>query len=216
MVRSRSSTAATFTHIPARGNWPVASGRRRSEHVVTISWVDRTRRFVVVSGLPGSGKSTLARQIAPPLRLQLIDTDDFLEMLLDRYTTVDSALRFRLSRQADDDMRTAAEASSGAVLVSFWRREELSATAGTPTGWLRSLPNVVEVHCACSPAIAEQRFLARRRHPGHGDATRDRDDVAAQLEAIAALGPLALGSVVRVDTEDVVDVEALIAELSYL
>jgi hypothetical protein len=176
--------------------------------------VNGARRFVVVSGLPGSGKSTLARQIAPPLGLPLIDKDDFLETLLDRYTTVDAALRFRLSRQADDDMRAAAEASNGAVLVSFWRREELSATSGTPTGWLRSLPNVVEVHCACSPAVAAQRFLARTRHPGHGDATRHGDDVATQLEALAVLGPLTLGRVVRVDTEDVIDVEALIAELS--
>jgi adenylate kinase family enzyme len=180
-------------------------------------------RFVVVTGLPGSGKSTVARRIAPPLALELIDKDDFLERLLDREATngadaeakadTDSVRRFRLSRRADDDMRTAAEASTGAVLVSFWRRDQLSTTSGTPTEWLRALPHVVELYCSCAPTIAADRFLARRRHDGHGDAHRTRADLLRQFESLAALGPIGVGKVVRVDTEQVVDIDALLVEL---
>jgi len=172
------------------------------------------RRFVVVSGLPGSGKSSLGRELAPRLGVSLIDKDDFLEELFDRYATVDAELRYRLSRQADDDMQRVAEASTGAVVVSFWRREELSTSAGSPTGWLRSMPNVIEVYCACSPSIAAGRVLARRRHQGHGDAYRSPDEIASQFAALAALGPLAIGEPVRVDTEIRVDVDAVIAELT--
>ena len=171
------------------------------------------RRFVVISGLPGSGKTTLGRAIATPLALPLIDKDDFLEKSLERHATVDAELRFRLSRDADDEMRREAEASQGAVLVSFWRREELSPTAGTPTDWLRALPNVVEVYCTCSVATAADRFLSRTRHRGHGDTTRSRADLVRQFDALVALGPIGLGSVIQVDTEQQVDIDALLADL---
>lgn len=140
------------------------------------------RRFVVVSGLPGSGKSTLGHELAPRLGLALLDKDDFLEGLLDGHAAVDAQLRHALSRQSDRDFQRAAEASSGAVLVSFWRREDLSSTSGTPTDWL-GLPNVVEMHCACSPTVAATRFVARQRHTGHGDARRSADELARQFAA---------------------------------
>lgn len=173
-----------------------------------------TRRFVVVSGLPGCGKSTVGRRIAPLLELALFDKDDFLEQRFEAEPKIDSDLRFRLSRQADDDLRAAAESSRGAVLVSFWRREELSTTSGTPTRWLRALPNVIEVYCTCPPAIAAERFLARTRHQGHGDTTRNRDDLARQFKSYAALGPLRIGRLLHVDTVQPDNLDALIAELS--
>jgi gluconate kinase len=176
--------------------------------------VGGNRRFVVVSGLPGCGKSTVGRRIAPLLELELIDKDDFLEQLLDREPKIDSDVRFGLSRQADDELRASAESSKGAVLVSFWRREELSTTSGTPTTWLRALPNVIELYCTCSPAIAMERFRSRRRHAGHLDATRNRDALVNQFESLAALGPLGVGRLVRVDTGEAVDVDAVIADLS--
>ena len=122
-------------------------------------------------------------------------------------------MRARLSRQADDEMRTAAEASRSAVLVSFWRREDLSTTSGTPTGWLRGLRNVVELYCACRPAAAVERFLARDRHPGHGDGTRDRNDLMRQFEALDALGPIGIGRLVCVNTERKLDVESVMSDL---
>ena len=89
-----------------------------------------------MSGLPGSGKSTLARVIAPLLGVAAIDKDDFLEQLLDAQPAVEApfgaSVREMLSRQADILMREHAEASGrGAVLVSFWRRVELSASSGS-------------------------------------------------------------------------------------
>jgi adenylate kinase family enzyme len=170
------------------------------------------RRFVVVSGLPGAGKSTLGRLIAESLALEFIDKDDFLEQLLDD-NAEGAALRSQLSREADHLMRAAAENSDGAVLVSFWRREEVSKTSGTPADWLRTLPNVVEMFCACPPEVAAERFLARTRHAGHGDTARDPDELLHQLTALAALGPIGLATVVRVDTERAVDVAAVVAEL---
>jgi len=146
--------------------------------------------------------------------LPLFDKDDFLEGLLDLYPKVDAHLRFRLSRQADDDMQFVVAQQTGAVVVSFWRREEVSTSAGTPTGWLRWVPNIVEVYCECSPVIAAKRFLERERHPGHGDANRSPDEITSQFEALAALGPLGIGELVRVNTEHPVDVEAVIFELS--
>jgi hypothetical protein len=109
--------------------------------------------------------------------------------------------------------RARADVSAGAVLVSFWRRDEVSATAGTSTEWLWELPNVVELYCACSPTVAADRFLARTRHHGHGDALRSRDELMAQFEALAPLGPLGVGRVVEVDTEHAIDIGGVIAEL---
>jgi hypothetical protein len=102
-------------------------------------------------------------------------------------------------------MRVRAEASIGAVLVSFWRRDQLSASSGTPTRWLFDLPNVVEVHCHCEPKTAVERFRSRRRHTGHRDETRSRDALISQFDALATLGPVGVGTLVVVDTRIPVD-----------
>ena len=128
-----------------------------------------------------------------------------MEQRLDQYTSIDTTLRSMLSRQADEDMHVHADGSNGAVLVSFWRRDELSTSSGTPTRWLFELPNVVEVHCHCDPNTAVERFRSRRRHKGHGDETRSRDALIGQFDALATLGPLGVGTLVVVDTEIPVD-----------
>ena len=68
------------------------------------------------------------------------------------------------------------------------------------------------VYCRCRPSIAVDRFLARRRHPGHLD--RDKTRAAEQLrfEQLHALGPLGLGRLITVDTERPVDLPALLRE----
>ena len=171
------------------------------------------RHFVVVTGLPGSGKSTLARNLSPLLGIELIDKDDFLEQRLDEYASVDATLRSTLSRKADEDMRVRAEASNGAVLVSFWRRDELSEASGTPTRWLFDLPNVVEVHCQCDPNTAVERFRSRRRHEGHGDETRSPDTLISQFETLARLGSVGVGKLVVVDTEIQIDARSIAARV---
>ncbi len=171
-------------------------------------------RFVVVSGLPASGKSTLGRQLGPVLGLPVLDKDDLLVPLFTEDDDVDQSRRTRLSREADVLFQGAAQrALGGAVLVSFWRRPELSTTSGTPTEWLRSLGPSLEVFCECPPAVAASRFLSRRRHPGHGDAERREADLIEQFEALVRLGPLGIGRTITVDTTRPVEVDAIAARL---
>ncbi len=139
------------------------------------------------------------------LRLPLLDKDDLLETLLTSLGTDSPEDRSRLSRASDALMEMVAKASAGAVLSSFWRRESLSATSGTPTNWLRHLPGVVEVFCDCPPRTAAERFHARVRHAGHHDSSKSVADSLWRYEQLAATLPLDLGPVVRVDTSQAVD-----------
>lgn len=123
------------------------------------------RRFVVVSGSPASGKSTLGRRLAEALTLEFIDKDDHLERLFDRTMPRDRAEKLRLSRQADASFRSEVEASSGAVVVSFWRRPELGQEFGTPlSGCERSPPAV----CARSTVCARLTRRCGDSSPGRG------------------------------------------------
>lgn len=171
-------------------------------------------RFLVVSGLPASGKTTLARQLGAALELAVLDKDDFLEHLFAESHRIAPDERRALSRRADDEFIRASMLSSGAVLVSFWRRPELSETSGTPTEWLASLPGVVEVYCACSPEVAARRFAARTRHPAHGDSAVDEEQRLSTFRRLGSFGPLGLATVVTVNTEAEVDVGSVLAELA--
>ena len=161
---------------------------------------------MVVSGLPGSGKTTLARSLSISLGLPLLDKDDLLESLLDSVGASSPDERGRLSRASDSVMQRVAEAAPGAVLASFWRRESLSVTSGTPTEWLRTLPGVVEVLCECPPLQAAERFHARERHAEHFDGLKSFADSLWEFERLASTLPLEVGPVVRVDTTDDVNV----------
>ena len=167
--------------------------------------------LIVVTGLPGSGKTTLGRSLAEELGLPSLDKDDILETLFDHVGVASPDDRGRLSRASDAVMESLAGSSTGAVLSSHWRREELSTVSGTPTAWLRDRPagTVVEVYCDCPPALAAQRFAQRTRHPGHGDGDRTAEDLRAQFEPLAALGPWQIGALVRVDTTRPVDAAAV-------
>lgn len=162
------------------------------------------RLFVVVSGLPGSGKTTLGRRLAAGLGLAMLDKDDILDALLDSLGAPGVDARQRLSRAADAVLQTVATASPGGVLSSFWRREQLSSTSGTPWAWLRQLSGarLIEVHCQCPPHVAADRFLARQRHPGHHDQRHSRDELLTQFEILAAQGPLGIGRLITVSTAD--------------
>ncbi|MBW8878808.1 MAG: AAA family ATPase [Acidobacteria bacterium] len=172
------------------------------------------RRFVVMSGLPGSGKTTLGCRLAAALGLPLLDKDEILEALFDGLGVGDAEWRNRLSRSADVVLQRLADQTSGAVLTSFWRHPQVSGESGTPTGWLSSLSGkVIEAHCVCSPEIAAERFSARKRHDGHLDRTKSRDELVAAFVQLAAHGPLGLGSLVNVDTGLEIDFDGVVRQL---
>lgn len=163
-----------------------------------------------MSGLPGSGKTSIGGALARTLNLPLIDKDTILDELFEQRGVGDAAWRRALSREADRLFQAQAFASSGAVLVSFWRVDGMPEDSGTPMEWIRDLPaRVVHVRCDCPPRLAAERFAERRRHGGHLDATRTFDDVLASIEAQSRLGPLRLEPSVDVDTTTPVDVAAL-------
>jgi predicted kinase len=170
--------------------------------------------FIVVSGLPGSGKSTVARELAPRVQLPLLDKDDFLEALFDERGYGDMATRSLLSREADQRFVAAAQAVSGACLVSWWRHVQADPRSGTATAWLAELrAPVIELYCRCRVETALDRFIRRRRHPGHFDAARSADSLRAQFASFAALGPLGCGPIIEVDTEQPPRLDALLVVL---
>jgi hypothetical protein len=180
-----------------------------------MSFASADRRFVVVSGLPGSGKSWLSGRLAPVLDLPVIDKDDILERLFDAKGVGDAAWRRALSRESDALFRDEAERSNGALLVSFWRLPGMPPDSGTPTDWIPTLSaRIVNLHCECPPTIAAARYCQRRRHPGHLDDIKSRDEVLRTIQGVAGLKPLEVGARVECDTSFEVDLPLLARRIS--
>jgi hypothetical protein len=90
----------------------------------------------------------------------------------------------------------------------------MEANSGTPTAWLTSLAvPVVEIHCACPPALAASRFLKRRRHPGHLDDQQAFQTLFTKLESYAQLKSLEVGERVEVDTTNEPNLDELVREI---
>ncbi len=173
------------------------------------------RRFVIVSGLPGSGKSCLALQLAPFLGLSVIDKDEILERLFDSNGVGDTAHRRTLSRESDLIFQQQAEASDGALLVSFWRLPGMSHHSGTPADWLSALSSrIVNLHCECPAEIAAARFKDRTRHGGHLDSAKSPAQVLRSIQELERFRPLEIGVRVSVDTSIEVNAEEVAARIS--
>ena len=171
-------------------------------------------RFVVISGLPGSGKSSLAQRLSAPLALPVIDKDDILEALFEAKGVGDDAWRRALSRESDLILRGRAEASSGAILVSFWRLPGMGEGSGTPTDWLADLVGRrLHLRCLCPVEIAAARFNRRQRHPGHRDRSRSFEEILENIRSVARLGSLELEPRIDVDTSGGLDLENLVGQI---
>jgi hypothetical protein len=165
------------------------------------SSMTQDRLFVVVSGLPGSGKSTLARRLSPLLRLKVIDKDDILEHLAEERGIGDGVDWTALGQESDLRLQAAAHDSEGALLVSFWHVPGMASASGTPTHWLTELSSsIVNLHCSCEPQTALQRLLKRGRGPGRDYTEASGNEVLADLQLLAELGPPGIGRRVEVDT----------------
>ena len=172
------------------------------------------QRHIIVSGIPASGKSTIGRAIADALGMPMLDKDEILEAMFDEQGIGNAEWRTRLSRAADEAFKETALRSREAVITSWWRHPASLADSGTPVEWLSSLPGVVvEIHCVCGPHIAAERFLSRTRHAGHLDHWKTQEELMASFQQHAVLGPLGLGQVVLIDTEQALDLKDLLAEI---
>ena len=168
------------------------------------------RRIVLVSGAPGAGKTTVARQLAPVLGLPLLSKDAIKESLWDSLDPppgdrewsrlVGTAAMGLLWRLAED--------APGVVLEANFRPHNPSERAS-----LRALGgSVVEVYCWCPPALAAERYATRALSPSHHRAhvspTLD-PELLAEFDA-----PMAIGTVVRVDTTGPVEISELAAAVT--
>lgn len=170
----------------------------------------------MVSGLPASGKTTLARLLAEELGFAVIDKDDFLETLLGEVQEFDAEFRYRCSREADKQFEEAARAAGDVILVSHWQGPDEYRDSGTPSAWLGEFDTVIEIVCQCSVATAILRFRNRNRHPGHGDRRSDLNALQHWFEEDSLRGPLGIGFLITVNTEEIVDIKKLAHECRQL
>lgn len=173
--------------------------------------------YIIVSGLPASGKSTIGRTVAAALGLVMLDKDEILEALFDARGTGDRAWRRHLSRRADEIFREKALHTTSAVLTSWWRHPRSGAESGTPLDWLSMLPGLrIELYCRCPAPLAAERFLARRRHPGHLDELKTSDEILSSFEQQSALGPLGVGRLIEINTQSEVSISPLLEQIELI
>jgi len=168
---------------------------------VTAVLVSDSRKLVYVSGAPGSGKTSLAVPLAAELGYALITKDKIKETLHDALGAPEPDRTWSRSLGgAAMELLWALAADAPAVVIeanfrsySQYERTKLSGLAAWP----------VEVHCACPPELAIERYNARATHPVHVVTT-------LQLEAMAEYDrPVGIGTLVTVDTTVTVDVNAI-------
>jgi len=160
--------------------------------------------------MPGSGKSTLGRSLSVALDVPYLDKDEILERLFETRGIGDIAWRQELSRASDEELIRSVQASDGVVVSSFWRSPGTSAASGTAIEWLAELNRpVVEIYCFCDAETAASRFISRKRHPGHLDASRSHQQLLDQLHRLAEAGPLRVGELIVVDTRTEPNIEDL-------
>jgi len=156
--------------------------------------------LVLVNGLPGSGKTTLAVPLAAILDAQLLSQDAAKEAI--GAILEDPALVRPLGRIAMDAVWALASALPGTVVIeSWWFRPRDLRLAEAGLG-IVGAHRAVEIWCDVPAVLAKSRYEDRDRPPIYDDARHLVDD----WPDWAARGrPLALTSVLRVDTSGPID-----------
>ncbi len=158
---------------------------------------------VLVNGVPGSGKTTLATPLSEALGATLL-TKDALKQALASVT--DHRLHGALGAIAMDTVwRLAARVDGLTVVDSWWfrPRDLRFARSGLQVA---KAERVVEVWCDAPIEVARARYEHRVRDAAHND----RRDMSEEWSAWQTDGrPLAISTVVTVDTTTAVDVDGL-------
>ena len=164
-----------------------------------------SRRLVYVSGAPGSGKTSLAVPLAAELGYALLTKDRIKETLHDAFgaPVPDLAWSRRLGAAAMELLwALAADAPAVVIEANFrpyseYERAKLSSLAAQP----------VEVHCACPPGLALQRYNTRICHPVHVVTTLHQEAMAEYDRVVG------IGTLITVDTTVTVDVNAVATQV---
>ena len=169
---------------------------------------------IILTGLPASGKTTLGRELASSLNLPIFDKDDYTEALYDKLGTGDRAYRQKLSTKGSELFQADAIQHQRVILVTHWRPTTLSGPSGTPTAWLeQTYKKVVEIYCECPVDFATERFIQRKRHPGHLDEDRTKAQTFEWLRNYGAHLPIGIGQLIRVKSNAEIQVDSLIEEI---
>jgi predicted kinase len=174
--------------------------------------VTAIRGVVLVSGAPGAGKTTLAVPLAAALGLPLLSKDQIKETLFDalNYPAGDLEASRRAGAAAMRVLWTLAETFPSVVLEANFRphsdyeRCRINQLHG----------RLVEVYCACPPAVAAKRYATRAASATHHRAhvlSRLSDELLAEFDQ-----PLGVGQLIRVDTTESVEVASLAAAIRAL
>jgi len=171
------------------------------------------RRAVLVNGVPASGKSSVARLLTDALLLEGIPAvplalDVVKEALYEHVGIGDRAHNRMLGRASYHAVFASVAAFPDTIVpvIDAWHGFQPVAVLRDHLSRAR-IDRVVEVWCDVAPSTAAARFRDRAasRHAGHPPAA-----YAEELFALArTAAPLALGPVVRIDTERPVSASAL-------
>jgi predicted kinase len=166
--------------------------------------------LVVVTGMPAAGKTTVAESLSRALALPLLARDKLKERLYDTLGVGDLEWSGRLGDAAFtllfDLARVLIESGDAVILeANFFRGSE-------PRFFALPEHRVLQIHCDAPLELLVARYTDRPRHLGHHDAEKVKE-LPTRFES-SAHEPLDLpGQLIRIDTSQRVDVDAIAAQV---